>query len=142
MTNISQLVDDYCKLQTEFQEKGKALLITAFSEFFQANPEIKSILWCQYTPYFNDGDECIFSVHDMVYSLSIDEIEEANRTDVYGDEERFYSRYTKGPHREAFDEFTSEIMSLPNEIYKETFGDHVMVLATREGFHTEEYDHD
>lgn len=31
-------------------------------ELFQRIPEIEEFSWTQYTPYFNDGDECIFGV--------------------------------------------------------------------------------
>jgi hypothetical protein len=30
-------------------------------EFFDANPNVQSITWTQYTPYWNDGDTCTFS---------------------------------------------------------------------------------
>jgi len=36
----------------------------AFKVFLEAHPEIKCIFWSQYTPYFNDGDPCTFSVHE------------------------------------------------------------------------------
>lgn len=31
-------------------------------ELFARIPEIEEFSWTQYTPYFNDGDECVFSV--------------------------------------------------------------------------------
>lgn len=40
-----------------------------FSEFFNNHPEVESVLWRQYTPYFNDGDTCTFDVHDICVEL-------------------------------------------------------------------------
>lgn len=34
-----------------------------FKELFEQSEIIKSIGWVQYSPYFNDGDECTFSAH-------------------------------------------------------------------------------
>lgn len=31
--------------------------------FFDECPKIQAVVWSQYTPYFNDGDECIFRVN-------------------------------------------------------------------------------
>lgn len=31
---------------------------------FDALPQVEAIKWAQYTPYFNDGDECVFAVHE------------------------------------------------------------------------------
>lgn len=40
-----------------------AELLAAFAEKFKANPSVKCMIWTQYTPYFNDGEPCTFSVH-------------------------------------------------------------------------------
>ena len=46
-------------------------------KIFDTFPEVKSVSWTQYTPYFNDGEECTFSAHiDYFY---------VNGTDKYGD---------------------------------------------------------
>lgn len=31
--------------------------------FFEDCPLIQAVVWSQYTPYFNDGDECVFDVN-------------------------------------------------------------------------------
>lgn len=54
----------------EFDAKRKDLLASLKNEFapmvaplFEKHPKIKSFQWNQYTPYFNDGEECTFSVN-------------------------------------------------------------------------------
>lgn len=34
-----------------------------------AHPEVTGIAWTQYTPYFNDGDPCVFSVGEPYFSF-------------------------------------------------------------------------
>lgn len=41
-----------------------------FTLFFETFPQVKGITWTQYTPYFNDGEECIFRVGET-YFLSV-----------------------------------------------------------------------
>jgi hypothetical protein len=55
---------------TAFDAKKKMLLAelqtqfpSMFIELFKKAPNLKSFGWRQYTPYFNDGDSCVFRVH-------------------------------------------------------------------------------
>lgn len=73
---INEFVNEYEKALNAFnaarQELMKDLqdkLKSSFKKFFELNPEIQSIEWTQYTPYFNDGEECIFSVNEMFFRL-------------------------------------------------------------------------
>jgi hypothetical protein len=46
-------------LQADFNEIIKL--------FFDECPKVQAVVWSQYTPYFNDGDECIFSVNEPCF---------------------------------------------------------------------------
>ena len=48
------------------------------------NKSIKAIYWTQYTPYFNDGEECIFRVNELccVVNKKFSEIEDRYRNFV------------------------------------------------------------
>lgn len=35
--------------------------------FFEECPKVQAVVWSQYTPYFNDGDECVFGVNDPCF---------------------------------------------------------------------------
>ena len=59
------LQEQITQITTQLQHKSKQLIAQAFSEFFEKYSGIvDSIFWTQYTPYFNDGEACEFSVHD------------------------------------------------------------------------------
>lgn len=67
-TVIQELADfnaNYKKVREEFVKKLEPQFAEVFASFFAENPNVGGVQWTQYTPYFNDGDECIFSVNDM-----------------------------------------------------------------------------
>jgi hypothetical protein len=44
----------------QMEETAKGLFTEMSAELFAENPQLVSYSWTQYTPYFNDGDECVF----------------------------------------------------------------------------------
>lgn len=150
-TSIETLVAEYTKTKEEFVEKSKNAMRTAFNEFFDANPDIDKITWTQYTPYFNDGDPCVFGVQEMYFTLDKDEVD-INELDYQDEEYRCYSDFfwddngkrfdPVAEYRAEFKKFTQQIGKLPDEIFLNTFGDHVRVIASRSGFDVQEYEHD
>ncbi len=47
----------------------KQWIINALNDGIAAYPEVVKVEWCQYTPNFNDGDTCRFSVHDPIFIM-------------------------------------------------------------------------
>ena len=60
-------------LKAEMQENSKVLMKEAFREFLEKYDVVDNIFWTQYTPYFNDGEYCEFSVGDVHLILKDDE---------------------------------------------------------------------
>ena len=60
-------------LKEVMQENSKVLMKEAFREFFEKYDVVDNIFWTQYTPYFNDGESCEFSVGDVYLVLKDDE---------------------------------------------------------------------
>lgn len=136
--------------------------------FEKTNGKIKSIGWTQYTPYFNDGDECIFSANfDLDWGFRIngeplDEHEEPIFSSSlyalkkYGTEDyqNWILKYpedkineeTKESDLELYSvvkEFHDLLNSIDNDFYKDLFGDHVEVTINADGtVETNEYSHD
>ena len=67
--NISELKKTMDEARAKMREHVKAALSETFVAFFKENPEVSRIQWAQYTPYFNDGDSCTFSVRDAEASI-------------------------------------------------------------------------
>jgi hypothetical protein len=59
---IQQLTEQREKYEAKMKEDGKRFVSDAIKTFFAAHPQVEAVRWTQYTPYFNDGDECIFGI--------------------------------------------------------------------------------
>lgn len=149
---LKALKDAY---DTKLAEEGEDALKEVFKELFDKHPRLESVTWVQYTPYFNDGDPCYFSVHDFDASISEpEETEESDEDEDEEDEDLYDDDYTYGerlstiaesddPELQKLAEAVSELNGeIPEDVLENVFGDHCKVTATRDGFDITEYEHD
>lgn len=131
-TALETLMKKKRAMEAELQAEGANALKASFKEFFDAHPECDALQWSQYTPYFNDGSECVFRVGEFLVrtipGTSFDW--------------RSYDRAKYNPAQLALFEAVDNLEGIDTEFYEIAFGDHVRVTATREGFTVEEYEHD
>lgn len=73
MSSLQHLIEQTKLLKAKMQAEGQDALKEAFSSFFAAHPQARAIVWTQYTPYFNDGDACTFSVNEMELKVNASE---------------------------------------------------------------------
>ena len=149
---FNQLIDEQQKLKKKFQAEAQAMFKEVTKEFFDKNPAITALVWTQYTPYFNDGDTCVFRVHDVNFTNAPDdELENVSPWGEYeGDLEDVWVEYFVKhiPDSNDIDKESCEFIrkmigsSEMEDIMLEMFGDHVKVVATRNGFDVEDYEHD
>jgi hypothetical protein len=71
----------------DYEEKGKKALRTLISKFFELNPEVMYLYWIQYTPYFNDGEECTFRIGEMITIKLNNDLIEDRKQDLEDDPE-------------------------------------------------------
>ena len=132
-------------LQNMFNETCKQLFVDY--------PEITSVTFKCYTPYFNDGEACEFNAYvdepdvNEYYRYDDDESEATKFYEKIGIWEdwkktipnpNYDARITEAS--EAWEEFLSAI---PTEIYKNLFGNNVKVTLKEDEVLTEDYsDHD
>jgi hypothetical protein len=134
------------------QKPGKELLPLLDAILTLEN--VEAVRWTQYTPYFNDGEACLFGTGEVTVKL-------VDGDDTAGDEEDGYistyemfndsrlGRYndpsTVNP---GFEDLYSAVQALTREFEHfedfllEAFGDHAQVTATTEGFDVAFYEHD
>ncbi len=111
------------KLRGELQKVGEQFLIENFKKTFEKYPMLERVSWTQYTPYFNDGDECTFrSNHEYA--------------DIEGLE---YGTFQYEEVKKQVREFLSQ---LDDELMQGLFGNHVKLIVTKEGISINEYIHD
>jgi hypothetical protein len=168
MTSIDEFSVRLGNLRSEFEAKKKALAVEGRSiihaqlkNAFDADPDLAVISWRQYTPYFNDGDACVFSFHGCSIAWFKDNVAPEERTVDIGELEEgkyIYKEYVWG----EFPSLISDPDGLPEkcrasyaatkkleafmeaneDLAQDIFGDHVEVFAMRDGIEVEDYSHD
>lgn len=159
-TRTQLLVADFLRSEFEqgFDFDGEAITVNG--------KRISAVRWLQYTPYFNDGDTCVFSAHLDEPPILVDGEwinpgwgeggEEWNHYAPYirtGEHDRWGNwrsipdpDWKPSPEGEAYMKLSEIVGSLyaVEDGLHEVFGDHVQVTFHFIGdFHVEEYaDHD
>ena len=168
---INALNAKMAELRKQFQTEGQELFRGALTELFDKHPKLESVTLGGYVDYFNDGDECRFSMREYltkVNGASVDSYgddegpNQVSKT-IYGKtgetkmvkswgsnqmEEQAVYGYVPNPDydpelAEAFEEFQSILNATDETLMQDMFGSHFKVTATREGMEVEEYtDHE
>ncbi len=144
-TKYESAMEEYKAARAELERMRKAAVsvcANAFKEVlqetFDKHPWVESVSFTQYTPYFNDGDECTFSVHAYYDALYINSESFYDAGYRYDPKNRTMSKETE----QAYKDFSKVIESFADEDMKEMFGDHVKVTITRSGINVEGYSHE
>ncbi|MFA7407704.1 MAG: hypothetical protein WCY93_07820 [Anaerolineaceae bacterium] len=75
-------------LREEMKEKSKELMKAGFRDFFEKyDGAVHAIFWTQFTPFFSDGEECIFSVNDIYIALTEDDLGEHEGSEICNTED-------------------------------------------------------
>jgi hypothetical protein len=138
--NLSKDVfDDWCK--------------TVFDKY----PKVESFGWNQYTPYFMDGETCVFSANTDYISINgdyVDDSEWMGKTVVtnwgtYNRETKVYDGKVEIPNEKHDSELESAsedirkfLQTFDDDFYIRKFGDHSEITVTKEGVEVDDYDHD
>ena len=143
MSKLSVLKEQFAAAQKRMQDEGKVALEEALAEVFTAHPKLHAIRWTQYTPYFNDGEACVFGVNSPY--IKFDGL--AEDAGDYEDGFEYCGTYRDDERPKGFVSAGKDVLavfnSIPDELMLGVFEDHVQVTATREGtFIVEEHSHD
>lgn len=64
--NFESLMDKKKDLESQIRDEGKNIFYAEAKHIFEKHGDIVDTFgWTQYTPYFNDGDPCEFTVHEL-----------------------------------------------------------------------------
>ena len=127
--------------EDEYKNFGKQLFKDYIKEYFKTYPEIQAVVFAAYTPYFNDGDTCEYSINDPVYVLEGFDPQNLLRYYDYEYNDSIKSAVYNDINYKNYEEF-NKFMQQNTELLKGIFGDHVCVYITPEEIITEEYEHD
>lgn len=152
MKELKRLISDFDEARKSFNAQAKKAFTSSMKDFFIENPEIKIIKWKQFSPYFNDGDECTFRVGMPIFS-NAPNAEDLDGEEYVGDEdtdepvwihgEDAYGEQEAPPIQRlhaAMDDFETVQQSTAfEELAEAMFGNHVEIVITPEGINVEDY---
>jgi hypothetical protein len=147
MSKLTELKDTFRAAQKRMQQEGKGALKEAIEEVFEKHPQLMGIRWEQFTPYFNDGEACEFSVHEPTIKMKGGDASEPDE-DAEEDDDGYdyYSSYSEEKYspekRAAYKDVSAIFEALPDELLLAVFDDHARITVTRRGFSVDECSHD
>lgn len=130
-------IDEYIKRHNELthiaEARGKELILEGFKAFFEAHPNVDAVRWTQYAPSFNDGDPCVFTVHDpeVRYVKNAEEssepVRDEDEDDDDDDDDGDFDEYP-----EIDSPTLDKIWALPASFFETVFGEGSKVTITRD----------
>lgn len=165
---VQELEDKLNKMKREMVEPFTELLVKLIKEELFDKYQVEKVFWVQYTPYFNDGDSCEFSVREKaciiigdedacdyegsnMYYTSMEDLQKDLNHPTYG----WYRSNAKDALEvsklepnyfelvETWRKITRVMDKISDDIYLFAFGDHARVTITRDGkIEIDEYGHD
>ena len=139
-------------------EKLQPLLLQVLND-----PGCGSFGWAQYTPYFNDGDPCVFGVHAFWTAPAADAVETADDEDEEGyygihesygnrpsrwdpDQRKYVDMPYEGPDEARYDRLVALKDAIEGgrflDVLLVAFGDHAEVTVRKDRIDVESYHHD
>jgi len=143
MEKVEAFLTSYNQAMSVLENYFSRILNEVFQEFWRENPKIAAVSWTQSTPTFNDGDPCVFSVGYPCFVSFEDPSNVMEVMESFDEEEFpegcevFYSRSEKIVGGACIEKFLTSNQSAT--FLENMFGESNRVVATREGFTTEEF---
>lgn len=163
---LAELRAEQEKMSQQIKAKAKEIFNGFYGSVFEEHPKLVAFSWTQYTPYFMDGDECIFSARTDDPSIQFGD-EDEPKDFYFSDTERVAdgtetvkswngrmetrTKYKSVPriHTEeeleknaAYKTVRDFLTNFSEDDLKAMFGDHQQITVTAQGVEAEGYDHD
>jgi hypothetical protein len=147
--NLKELRKKKTELDKQLEQNSKEAIVTEFKAFFEKHPRVTGVRWSQYTPYFMDGDPCVFGKNEFRVQTEGSRAaaragQEPKEDDPEYDEDGFLETYTQLPDPFLNEDVKALEATFDNsdELFEIAFGDHVEVTVTKDGFEVTECEHD
>lgn len=97
--DVNTFLEKKAELQKVLADNSNKFIQEAFQDFFDDNPWCGAVNWVQYAPGFNDGDPCVFSVHDP--NFFVGKCEQAEDFGSQESEDGWYSTWDLRSHNKC-----------------------------------------
>ena len=160
LTKIKKIYSDINKKEIKLKKEKKTFsqdVIGAIERLIKQNPYIESVRWTQYTPHYNDGEECVFSVNDIEFLFSNkakNYLQKSWRVEEYiplwqiNDLIKDSADIINSDNIEniqsiifKMDEMHDKLKNMEEQLL-EIFGDHARVAVHKDGIEVIQYEHD
>jgi hypothetical protein len=101
-----ELRNKIAEAKKKMEETAKGLFSEMAADLFKDNPTLVAFSWPQYTPYYNDGDECVFSARIDYPNVSM-----LVDGDTYSFE-RYSTMLVNGKEAETAEKLTEQFKSM------------------------------
>ena len=168
LTNVERIAQEIKASRERLNEEAGKAFQEGVEQIFATYPFLGGITWSQYTPYFNDGDPCVFRTLEVSIGTKRDvDLWLKNGRSPYPYDDEYYdedgndvklditystsSEYAldRGDsdavpeHVAALKDANALFHALPDTFFEATYGDHMIVLLQPgQDPMTENYDHD
>ncbi len=139
---FKELKDKREQLKKDMLEESKRVFKEESATLFQTHPQLFMFTWTQYTPYFNDGDACVFGSNHEYPTVVLQSGKEAYEADGQSYEETYAGEGDEAIAESIEEAITKFLSQFDDEDMEAMFGDHVEVKVTKDGVEVEEYEHD
>ena len=145
------------KLKSEIVDASAGLFDEFREHIFLKYPKLNSFGWTQYTPYFNDGDACLFYANTDYLMINDEYAEDSewfskNKIISWGQwnqDIKSYEGRVEEPNTQfdedllnAYDDIALFLGNFGNDFYLTKFGDHAEITVTKSSVDISDYDHD
>lgn len=132
---INELTEKFEQAKNDLREFGKDALSQSVKELFDRYPDVNKFSVDAYTPYFNDGEPCNYSVRSYT-----------SRVNDYNNDYGEWNEEDNGSDQETLDkaltEFIDLIDSVPEEMFEYSFEEGRITFYRDGKTESEDYDHD
>lgn len=154
------------ELRDNYIEQARNLFVANVQHFLKFTPRIKAVGWLQYTPHFNDGDECIFDKREFKllldnsattwsvcgdYGITFNNDNDCIKSiEIYTNVKNMQlSKYAATikqhiPEAEWNDiiDYLAQLTDIDTRIYNEIFGDHKEIIIRVDSYEINDHEHD
>jgi hypothetical protein len=151
----NELIKQIENLKKQLEVIVRQELEDAITSFVRKHASIvHAVTWTQYTPWFNDGEACEFSLGEVYLRFVGAEDDDNYLPDQSEidwliqrgeDPKKIESKQALANNIELhsdFDSILSYLNNTPEYLLNDLFGDHVQVIVNKDGIKTESYEHD
>jgi hypothetical protein len=141
--HLKQMKADMEAVKQTYLEKSKAAFTDVAKLIFEKHPVVESFSWAQYTPYFNDGEECVFSANTDYFNLNgQDEYEDGSKETIWRNGKDIPNPDHKPEISAAREDIQEFLSQFDDSVFRDMFGDHKHVTVTKTETIVEDHEHD